>query len=240
MAITQRNATTPDGINLEGADYVTIEGFTVNGMPRTGIRSVLNHHVIIRNNRLDKNSKWGILTGFSDDLLIENNVATRSQVEHGIYVSNSGDRPIIRNNMIWGNRANGIHMNGDASLGGDGIISGALVEGQRDLRQRRRRRLGHQRRRRAELDHPQQPALRQARQRHLAVPHRRRRRLDGQPGRQQHRDRRRQRPLGPEHPERQHGQHRPQQHPLQPATRSAAASTSAPTAWPASAATTTS
>ena len=120
---------TADGINLEGADYVTIDGFTVVGMPRTGIRSVLNHHVIIRNNSLDLNEKWGILTGFSDDLLIENNVATRSKVEHGIYVSNSGDRPVIRNNTIWGNRANGIHMNGDVSMGGDGIISGALVEG---------------------------------------------------------------------------------------------------------------
>jgi len=127
--ITQRNAVTPDGINLEGADYVTIEGFTVNNMPRTGIRSVLNHHVVIRNNRADNNFKWGILTGFSDDIIIEGNVTSRSQDEHGIYFSNSADRPIIRNNVSWGNRANGIHMNGDASLGGDGIISNALVEG---------------------------------------------------------------------------------------------------------------
>ena len=129
VTINQQNPVTLDGINLEGADYVTIEGFSVVGTPRAGIRSVLNHHVIIRNNHLDQNAKWGILTGFSDDLLIEGNVATRSQIEHGIYVSNSGDRPVIRNNVIWGNRANGIHMNGDASLGGDGIISGALVEG---------------------------------------------------------------------------------------------------------------
>jgi parallel beta-helix repeat protein len=127
--ITSRNAVTPDGINLEGADYVTIDGFTVNNMPRTGIRSVLNEGVIIRNNHLDNNYRWGILTGFSYDLLIENNVASRSQVEHGIYVSNSGDRPTIRNNTIFNNYANGIHMNGDVSLGGDGIISGALVEG---------------------------------------------------------------------------------------------------------------
>jgi hypothetical protein len=127
--ITQRNATTPDGINLEGADYVTIEGFTVNNMPRTGIRSVLNHHVIIRNNHCDMNAKWGILTGFSDDILIEGNVTSRSQIEHGIYFSNSADRAIIRNNVSWGNNANGIHMNGDVSLGGDGILSNCLVEG---------------------------------------------------------------------------------------------------------------
>jgi parallel beta-helix repeat protein len=129
VTITQRNASTSDGINLEGADYITVDGFTVNGMPRTGIRSVINHDVILRNNHLDQNGRWGILTGFSDNILIENNVASRSVAEHGIYVGNSGDNPIIRNNVVWGNHANGIHMNGDLSQGGDGIISGALVEG---------------------------------------------------------------------------------------------------------------
>ena len=54
-AITSRNGVTPDGVNLEGADYVTIEGFTINGMPRAGIRSVTNHHVSIRGNALDNN-----------------------------------------------------------------------------------------------------------------------------------------------------------------------------------------
>ncbi len=119
---------TQDGINLEGASWIVIEGFTVIGMPRTGIRAVLNHHVTIRRNIGDANGRWGILTGFSDDLLIEDNVMSRSAVEHGIYVSNSGDRPVIRRNYVWGNSANGIHMNGDLSQGGDGIITGAVVE----------------------------------------------------------------------------------------------------------------
>lgn len=126
--IDQRNARTPDGINLEGADYIVIEGFTLIGLPRAGIRAVLNHHVTIRNNRADQNGRWGIFTGFSDDLLIENNETSRSIDEHGIYASNSGDRPVIRGNTIWGNRANGIHLNGDLSQGGDGIISDALIE----------------------------------------------------------------------------------------------------------------
>ena len=116
------------GINLEGASWVVVQGFTVTGMPRAGIRSVLNAHVTVRGNTLDANGYWGFLSGFSDDLLIEQNTASRSQVEHGIYVSNSGDRPIVRDNHVWGNNANGIHMNGDASQGGDGVITGALVE----------------------------------------------------------------------------------------------------------------
>ncbi|MBL7892013.1 MAG: right-handed parallel beta-helix repeat-containing protein [Bacteroidia bacterium] len=128
VLINSPNATTNDGINLEGAAYVIIEGFKVYGIPRAGIRSVLNDHVIIRKNVCDSNRYWGILTGFSDDILIEGNECSRSVIEHGIYFSNSADRPVIRNNISWGNNANGIHMNGDISLGGDGIISNALVE----------------------------------------------------------------------------------------------------------------
>jgi hypothetical protein len=126
--VDTRNPVTPDGLNLEGASHVVVEGFTLLGLPRAGLRAVLNRHVTFRGNTGDLNGRWGILTGFSDDLLIEDNVMSRSQAEHGIYVSNSGDRPIIRRNVVWGNRANGIHLNGDLSQGGDGIISGALVE----------------------------------------------------------------------------------------------------------------
>ncbi len=127
-SIVADNAITPDGINLEGASWVTVQGFTVNGRSRAGIRAVTCEHVTIRGNVMDRNDVWGVLTGFCDDLLIENNIASRSGEQHGIYVSNSGDRPVIRGNLIWGNRANGIHMNGDVSQGGDGIISGAIVE----------------------------------------------------------------------------------------------------------------
>ncbi|HEY6894371.1 MAG TPA: right-handed parallel beta-helix repeat-containing protein [Rhodanobacteraceae bacterium] len=127
-SITADNPTTPDGINLEGASYMTVQGFTVNGRTRAGIRAVLCEHVTIRDNTMDANGVWGVLTGFCDDLLIENNVASNSIEQHGIYVGNSGDRPVIRGNTIFGNNANGIHMNGDVSQGGDGIISDATVE----------------------------------------------------------------------------------------------------------------
>jgi hypothetical protein len=128
VTIDADNAETPDGINLEGASWVTIEGFTANGRTRAGIRAVTGEHVTLRGNHADQNGVWGIFTGFCDDLLVERNECSRSGDEHGIYVSNSGDRPTIRENLSWGNNGCGIHMNGDASMGGDGIISQALVE----------------------------------------------------------------------------------------------------------------
>ena len=126
--ITADNGRTPDGFNLEGASHIVIDGFRVDGRTRAGIRAVLCEGVTIRNNRCDGNGRWGIFTGFCDDLLIEGNRTSNSVDEHGIYLSNSGDRPVIRGNRIWGNHANGIHLNGDRSQGGDGVISQALIE----------------------------------------------------------------------------------------------------------------
>lgn len=125
-----------DGVNLELASHIIIDGFSVTGMPRAGIRSVgldddMAEFVTIRNVHAYNNGRWGIFTGHVNDLLIENNETSGSILEHGIYVSNSGDRPVIRNNVTWGNHGAGIHMNGDASLGGDGLITGALVSGNR-------------------------------------------------------------------------------------------------------------
>lgn len=118
-----------DGINVENVAWVVIEGFHVNGMPRAGIRTAVSDHVTLRNNVCDANGKWGIFTGFAEHVLIEHNSCTNSQDEHGIYVSNSADAPIVRYNELYGNAANGLHMNGDASMGGDGVISDALVYG---------------------------------------------------------------------------------------------------------------
>jgi parallel beta-helix repeat protein len=59
---------------------------------------------------------------------VENNTASRSVSQHGIYVSNSCDRPTVRGNVCWGNYMCGIHMNGDATSSGDGLIQYALVE----------------------------------------------------------------------------------------------------------------
>lgn len=120
-----------DGINIENADYIVIDGFTVNGMTGNGngIRLVLSDHCVVRNCRCDGNAERGIFTGFTDDILIEHNVCSNSLDEHGIYVSNSSDRPVIRYNECYGNNNIGIHLNADLSEGGDGIISDAQIYG---------------------------------------------------------------------------------------------------------------
>jgi len=127
--INQPNATTNDGINVEGCDWIVIDGFRVINQPRTGIRVVLADNCVVRNNFCDNNSRWGVLTGFANDIIIEYNECSNSQIEHGIYHSNSADNPIIRYNTSHNNNACGIHMNGDISMGGDGIISNARIEG---------------------------------------------------------------------------------------------------------------
>ena len=95
-------------------------------------------HITIRNNVADQNAKWGIFSAFCDYLTVEDNQASRSGEQHGIYASNSADHPVIRGNTIWGNAMCGIHMNGDISQGGDGVISRRARREQLHPRQRHR------------------------------------------------------------------------------------------------------
>jgi parallel beta-helix repeat protein len=129
VVIDERNSVTTDGINIENASWIVVDGFEVKDQPRAGIRAAVSDFITIRNNYCHNNFRWGIFTGFTDDLIVENNTCSFSEDEHGIYVSNSSDRPIIRNNHSFNNNGCGIHMNGDISMGGDGIISNAVVEG---------------------------------------------------------------------------------------------------------------
>lgn len=117
-----------DAVHIEGASYVTVEGLTVTGATRAGISALDCDHITVRKNRVDQNGRWGVFSSFCDDLVVEHNEVSRSGTEHGVYASNSADRPVIRNNVIWGNGMCGVHMNGDINFGGDGVISGAIVE----------------------------------------------------------------------------------------------------------------
>jgi hypothetical protein len=83
---------------------------------------------VVRNNNCHDNSRWGIFTGYAQDFQVTGNVAARSAIEHGIYVSNSSDNPVVRGNVVHDNHASGIQINTDPALPGDGIVTNALVE----------------------------------------------------------------------------------------------------------------
>jgi parallel beta-helix repeat protein len=131
--ITTPTSTT-DGINVEGdedngVNYIELNGFIVNNMPRNGIRLVYAHNCIVRNNSCFSNFERGIFTGFTDNILIEFNTCTYSDDEHGIYVSNSSDEAVIRYNICHHNNRGGIQINADASQGGDGVSSDPEIYG---------------------------------------------------------------------------------------------------------------
>ncbi|HWM87150.1 MAG TPA: right-handed parallel beta-helix repeat-containing protein [Kofleriaceae bacterium] len=125
-------------INLDGVSHVVIEGFEIVGTSdqsesKEGIRVIgpgdgSAGHITIRRNHVHHNGDRNILTGFVSNLTIEHNVAHHAHQEHGIYVSNSADDHVIRGNVVYGNAASGIQVNADASLGGDGVITGVLIE----------------------------------------------------------------------------------------------------------------
>lgn len=118
-----------DAFFITEADYIIVEGLTIQHANRAGLRISLSDHVTIRHSTFGDNGRWGVFTDFSDHTLIENCEMYGSVDEHGIYISNSSDYPTIRGNTLHHNHANGLHMNGDISQGGDGIISFGLVEG---------------------------------------------------------------------------------------------------------------
>ncbi len=111
------------GLEVTGGDYwgIDVRGSALRPASR----------IIVRDNRVHNNG-WattssGIFTAFTNDSLIENN-ESYANGEHGIYWSNSGDRPTIRGNRLYDNQNCGLHMNADLSQGGDGLISGGIIE----------------------------------------------------------------------------------------------------------------
>jgi len=145
--IVSDNENTPDGINIEnwdgppGIHDVVIEGFTVEGATRTGIRCVgtddddlpgsdagYARDILIRNNTCIANGRWGILSGHADALTVEGNICSESGAEHGIYLSNSADGDIARWNVCHDNNFSGIQYNADGELPGDATMSNGVLE----------------------------------------------------------------------------------------------------------------
>ncbi|WP_293680668.1 right-handed parallel beta-helix repeat-containing protein [Thiolapillus sp.] len=107
--------------NLEYADYVAVDGFTLKG-GSYGVRAVggyeTHYHqkgVAILNNHISGQYKDPILSGGSDWIVVENNIAhgAGSGDGHGIYLSNGGDWMIVRNNETYDNPSSDFQINAD-------------------------------------------------------------------------------------------------------------------------------
>lgn len=125
-----------EGITVDDSDYLTIQGFSISGMPGYGIAThgatATNpmRWLEIRGNTVRNSGSSNIYLSEVANSLIEGNTATGSQTSHGIYLANGGsDDTVLRGNRCSGNAKNGIHFNGDSSVGGDGLHSGLTIDG---------------------------------------------------------------------------------------------------------------
>jgi len=134
-----------DSITVLSASFITIDGLEVSGSKRAGIgvrtmsddtgadtRDNIVQNCYCHHNGLPSGGAHdGIFTGFALNFTAQDNVCDNNG-EHGIYISNSADNPIVRRNRCSNNRACGIQLNADASTSltgkADGLISNWLVE----------------------------------------------------------------------------------------------------------------
>ena len=134
------------GIFIDNSSYLVIDGFTVQNTAQKAIAArgatptSPMRGLTIRNNTVRNSQQEGMYLSQVSASLIENNTITDVGLErkettgHGIYLANAGsDNTTIRGNTFQANPSGsigaGIHMNGDISIGGDGVITGLVIEG---------------------------------------------------------------------------------------------------------------
>ena len=75
---------------------------------------------------------FGIFADNTNSLLIQNNTIAGTTgsgtTGHGIYVSGTTNGAVVEGNSIYNNAAVGIHLNGDVSEGGLGLVTNALIK----------------------------------------------------------------------------------------------------------------
>ena len=124
---------------VSNSDYVTIEGFTIDGgdggapilclAARNASAGDPMRGVTFQFNTVRNCYSTNIYMSQSADSLILGNVSYNSTTSHGIYLSNAGsDNVVIKANRCYGNAKNGLHFNGDISNGGDGLHSNITVD----------------------------------------------------------------------------------------------------------------
>ena len=133
--IGDANGDTPDGIYIaSGTDYVTIEGFKIDGqkslIPRAAVRIVGADHVTLRNLTLRGAGEYGVSALRADYMTIADS-RTEATREHdawnvGISVI-GGDYAVIRSNEILRSERHAIELRADNPDGSAGLVYNASV-----------------------------------------------------------------------------------------------------------------
>jgi hypothetical protein len=146
--VIDNGAKDSDGIYIKDASNIVIDGFKIQDVNG---RCVSAHdasptdpmiNITIQNITCRRSGRDGFYLSELNNSLIQNNYISATGLKdsaggreaHGIYLANAGsDDTIIRENTIirdssYSNYSGCLHINGDESVGGDGIISGLLIE----------------------------------------------------------------------------------------------------------------
>lgn len=125
-------------MNLEGASYIGIYGFTVTlatyGETQSNIRFVgedatPNEGTWICNNTVSGASWWGIMSGFAQHFVVQGNHVTNTQIQHGIYTGYRSTGGVLRGNRVENSHYCGIQQNSDNSGGGwTGVTTSMVIE----------------------------------------------------------------------------------------------------------------
>jgi parallel beta-helix repeat protein len=141
------------GINASGPSYNIIDGFTVTpqsgqaswdaGIRMGGIwpggstpgwadgnvieNNVAAMRVVANGDTSETGDTFPIFTSWQNGLVVSGNTASGGW-DSGIYVSNSSTSYTVSGNTVFNVGGNGIHNNGDASQGGPGINTNAVIE----------------------------------------------------------------------------------------------------------------
>ena len=135
VIIDSRNNETAVGIDLEpGCDYIKLTGFTIEdsdgSITREGIKVTGNNDSLI-DDTVSGVGGFGILADNANNVLIQGSTITGTtgsgDTGHGIYISGSTNGAVVEGNTIADNAYIGIHLNGDASEGGLGLVTDALI-----------------------------------------------------------------------------------------------------------------
>jgi hypothetical protein len=108
--------------NLEGANYIAIDGFKLNGgsygVRAVGLEYAASGHqkgIAILNTRAANQYTDPFFSGQSDWIVLDGNTGTGGGDGdgHGIYLSNGGDWAIVRNNELFDNSSSDFQINAD-------------------------------------------------------------------------------------------------------------------------------